>query len=369
MALPFLDLSLTHEQCREELDQAYLRVMNSNWFIMGQELAAFEAEFAAYCQTQHCIGVGNGLDAIVLILKALKIGPGDEVIVPANTFIATWLAVEQVGAKPVPVEPLPETYNIDPTRIKAAVSSKTKAIIVVHLYGQTAEMNAVNQLAREYGLKVIEDAAQAHGSRYHNRPAGSLGDAAAFSFYPGKNLGALGDGGAVVTDDSSLAATVRTLSNYGSAEKYRHDLPGCNSRLDEMQAAFLRVKLNWLDRWNRERQAIAKHYLSELSACSELTLPVVAEGMSPVWHLFVVQTPRREVLQKALMNAQISTQIHYPIPPHLSGAFKRRWQKGDLPLTETLAEQVLSLPIFPGLMRQYLKQMEHMLQIIQEHSH
>jgi dTDP-4-amino-4,6-dideoxygalactose transaminase len=367
-ALPFLDLSLTHLQCTEELDQAYQRVMKTNWFIMGQELAAFEAEFAAYCQSQHCIGVGNGLDAIVLILKAMNIGPGDEVIVPANTFIATWLAVEQVGARPVPVEPSSTTYNIDPSRIEAAISARTKAIIVVHLYGQPAEMNAINQLARERGLRVIEDAAQAHGARYHDQPAGSLADAAAFSFYPGKNLGALGDGGAVVTNDPVLAETVRTLSNYGSAEKYHHDLLGCNSRLDEMQAAFLRVKLNWLDSWNEERRNIASYYSAELSACRDLILPSVEDGNSPVWHLYVLRTPRRQELQTALHEAEVGTQIHYPIPPHLSGAFNGRWQKGDFPVTEALAQQVLSLPIFPGLLTHYPQQVEHMLQTIREQS-
>lgn len=367
-ALPFLDLSLTHLQCTEELDQAYQRVMKTNWFIMGQELAAFEAEFAAYCQSQHCIGVGNGLDAIVLILKAMNIGPGDEVIVPANTFIATWLAVEQVGARPVPVEPSSTTYNIDPSRIEAAISARTKAIIVVHLYGQPAAMNAINQLARERGLRVIEDAAQAHGARYHDQPAGSLADAAAFSFYPGKNLGALGDGGAVVTNDPVLAETVRTLSNYGSAEKYHHDLLGCNSRLDEMQAAFLRVKLNWLDSWNEERRNIASYYSAELSACRDLILPSVEDGNSPVWHLYVLRTPRRQELQTALHEAEVGTQIHYPIPPHLSGAFNGRWQKEDFPVTEALAQQVLSLPIFPGLLTHYPQQVEHMLQTIREQS-
>lgn len=368
MALPFLDLNLSHQSCRDELDQAYRRVMNGNWFIMGQELTAFEAEFAAYCQSQHCIGVGNGLDAIVLILKALGIGRGDEVIVPANTFIATWLAVEQVGAKPVPVEPKADTYNIDPEQIEQALTEATRAIIVVHLFGQTAEMDAITQLARRYDLKVIEDAAQAHGAYYQDHAAGSLADAAAFSFYPGKNLGALGDGGAVVTDDPVLASTVKALSNYGSAEKYHHDLPGCNSRLDELQAAFLRVKLSYLNRWNEERQSIAAYYLSELSVCSDLTLPFVPAAMTPVWHLFVVRTPQRQALQSALQNAQINTQIHYPIPPHLSGAFKHRWQKGDFPLTENLAEQQISLPLFPGILEYYPEQVERMLQTIREHS-
>ncbi|GAB4288162.1 MAG: DegT/DnrJ/EryC1/StrS family aminotransferase [Methylophaga sp.] len=367
MELPFLDLSLIHQSCREALDQAYQRVMNRNWFIMGQELAAFEAEFAAYCQSRYCIGVGNGLDAIVLILKAMGVGRGDEVIVPANTFIATWLAVEQVGAKPVPVEPVVDTYNIDPARIEQAITSSTKAIIVVHLYGQTAEMEPINQLARQYGLKVIEDAAQAHGALYQKRPAGSLGHAAAFSFYPGKNLGALGDGGAVVTNDPLLADTVRALSNYGSVEKYHHHLPGSNSRLDELQAAFLRVKLSNLEQWNEERRAIARYYLSELTDRTDLIMPVVPETMTPVWHLFVIRTTQRETLQAALQQEGIATQIHYPIPPHLSGAFNKRWQRGDFPLTETLAEQLLSLPIFPGMLDHYPRQVERMLQIIRAH--
>ncbi len=368
MALPFLDLELTHQHCRSELDLAYQRVMNANWFIMGQELAAFESEFAAYCEAEHCIGVGNGLEAIVLILKAMGIGRGDEVIVPANTFIATWLAVEQVGAKPVPVEPCADSFNIDPVALEQSITSTTKAIIVVHMYGQVAAMDVINQLAWQYGLKVIEDAAQAHGAIYQNHRAGSLGHAAAFSFYPGKNLGALGDGGAVVTDDPELAATVRALSNYGSVKKYHHDLSGTNSRLDELQAAFLRVKLPYLDSWNAQRRKVADFYMAELSAYADLILPVVPEDREPVWHLFVIRTGKRQALQAALAREQIATQIHYPIPPHLSGAFKHRWQKGDLPVTEQLADHVLSLPIFPGILEHYGEQVERMLQTIREHS-
>ncbi len=365
MALPFLDLGLTHEHCREELDQAYQRVMNANWFIMGQELAAFESEFAAYCQSQHCIGVGNGLDAIVLILRAMEIGQGDEVIVPANTFIATWLAVEQVGARPVPVEPSVDTYNIDPARIEAALTSKTRAIIAVHLYGQPAAMTAIKAVAQKYSLKVIEDAAQAHGARYQGVPTGSLADAAAFSFYPGKNLGALGDGGAVVTNDPNLALKVCMLRNYGSKEKYQHDLAGVNSRLDEMQAAFLRVKLRYLDEQNKQRARLANFYLSELADSESIKLPKIDKDIQPVWHLFVIRTNERERIQKLLFNNGIATSIHYPVPPHLSLAF-RGHRIQSMPITEMLAEQVLSLPVFPHALPKYEAEVTIMLKLLRQ---
>lgn len=364
MALPFLDLAISHQQCRAELDAAYQHVMDSNWFILGSQVAAFEQEFAAFCGVEHCVGVGNGLDALALILRAMAIGPGDEVIVPANTFIATLLAVEQVGATPIPVEPDARNYNLDPAQIEAAITSATRAIIPVHLYGQPADMDAINVLAKRYQLKVIEDAAQAHGAFYNNRPIGALGDAAAFSFYPGKNLGALGDGGAVVTNDPELADRVRMLANYGSAEKYHHDVAGCNSRLDELQAAFLSIKLRYLDGWNQQRRETANHYSEVLANCTDLILPHVASYASPVWHLYVVQTRNRHGLQQALAAEGISTQIHYPIPAHRSGAFKQRWSTNAFPLTEQLADDVLSLPIFPGILSHYGKEVEHMLQII-----
>jgi dTDP-4-amino-4,6-dideoxygalactose transaminase len=257
--VPFLDLKAAHAELRAELDAAYARVMDSGWFVLGDELAAFEAEFAAYCGARHCVGVGNGLDALHLILRAMQIGPGDEVIVPANTYIATWLAVSYAGAAPVPVEPDPRTFNLDPARVEAAVTPRTKAVMPVHLYGQPADVDAVREVAARHGLRVIEDAAQAQGARYRGRAAGSLADAAGFSFYPGKNLGAAGDAGAVTTDDDALAAELRRLRNYGSPAKYQHDVKGFNSRLDELQAAVLRVKLRRLDEWNARRAAVATY--------------------------------------------------------------------------------------------------------------
>jgi dTDP-4-amino-4,6-dideoxygalactose transaminase len=350
MKVPFLDLRATYLELQSELDKASQDVMNSGLYITGREVKAFEADFATYCEAKHCIGVGNGLDALCLILRALDIGAGDEVIVPANTYIATWLAVSSTGATPVPVEPNQVTYNIDNTLIEAAITPCTKAILVVHLYGQPAEMNPINQIAKKYGLKVIEDAAQAHGARYQDRKVGSLGNAAGFSFYPGKNLGAFGDGGAVTTDDDELAEKIRVLANYGSRIKYYNEVQGVNSRLDELQAAFLRVKLTKLDEWNQRRRVIADHYLSSLTEISGLTLPTVPEWAEPVWHLFVVATSHREQLQQTLHAAEIGTIIHYPIPPHLSAAYgDQQHLAGKLPITEAVAQRVLSLPIGPHL--------------------
>lgn len=347
--IPFLDLKAPYLELKEELDAAYQRVMQSGWFILGREVEAFEAEFADYCETKHCVGVGNGLDALYLILRAMDIGPGDEVIVPSNTYIATWLAVSNVGATPVPVEPGERTYNIDPALIAAAITARTKAILVVHLYGQPADMDPIRDLARCHGLKVIEDCAQAHGARYKGRRAGSLGDAAGFSFYPGKNLGALGDGGAVTTDDDALAERVRMLRNYGSRVKYHNEVKGFNSRLDELQAALLRVKLPRLDEWNERRCGVAQGYLDKLSAVPDLTLPYVPDWAEPVWHLFVVRHPRRDELQRHLSEAGIGTLIHYPIPPHASEAYEGEFAGTHLELAERLAATVLSLPIGPHL--------------------
>jgi dTDP-4-amino-4,6-dideoxygalactose transaminase len=361
MTIPFLELKPAYDELQEEFDTAYRRVMDSGWYLLGRELEAFEAEFAAYCGVKHCVGVGNGLDALHLILRAMHIGAGDEVIIPSHTFIATWLAVSYAGATPVPVEPDPQTYNLDPNRIVAAITPRTRAIMPVHLYGQPADMDPINEIAHQHGLRVIEDAAQAHGALYRGRHCGSLGDAAGFSFYPGKNLGAFTDAGAVTTNDGELAQEVRKLRNYGSAVKYQHELKGFNSRLDELSAAFLRVKLRHLDEWNERRRKIAQFYLVSLrpltsDLCppsSGLVLPFVPSWAEPVWHLFVIRHPQRDALQQKLTEAGIGTLIHYPVPPHLSGAYSEfRPLTSDLwrmPIAEQLAETVLSLPIGPHL--------------------
>lgn len=349
MRVPFLDLGATYQELQAELDEAYRRVMQSGWFILGQELQAFEQEFAAYVGVKHCIGVGNGLDALHLILRGYDIGPGDEVIVPANTYIATWLAVSYAGATPIPVEPCADTYNLDPARIEAALTSRTKAIMPVHLYGQPAAMEPIRAIAAAHGLKVIEDAAQAQGARYRGRRTGSLGDAAGFSFYPGKNLGAYGDAGAITTDDDALAERLRSLRNYGSQVKYHNDEKGYNSRLDELQAAILRVKLRYLDEWNARRAEIAALYLRALPSLG-LTLPAVPDDTEPVWHLFVVRSAQRDELQRRLGEAEIGTLIHYPIPPHLQTAYAELpYRAGDFPISEAMAHEVLSIPIGPQL--------------------
>jgi len=344
--IPFLDLKQTYLELKTELDIALQRVMNSGWYIHGEELRAFESEFAEYCNVKYCVGVGNGLDALHLILCAMDIGAGDEVIVPSNTFIATWLGVSYAGATPVPVEPDETTFNIDPTRIEAAITERTKAIMPVHLYGQPADMEPILEIARRYKLKVIEDAAQAHGARYKGKRVGGLGNAAGFSFYPGKNLGAFGDGGAVTTNDPIIAERVRRLSNYGSQIKYSHDVKGFNSRLDELQAALLRVKLRYLDDWNGRRQKIADQYLHKLLDQDYLTLPQVPQWAEPVWHIFVVRTPERDHLQKYLEGCRIQTLIHYPVPPHRQGAYQELSHL-SLPVSERIHKEVLSLPMNP----------------------
>ncbi len=347
--IPFLDLGAINNSHREDLEAAFRRVMDSGWFILGKELESFEAEFAAYCGVKHCIGVGNGLEALHLILRAMEIGPGDEVIVPANTYIATWLAVSYAGATPVPVEPEESTYNIDPALIEATITSRTKAIMAVHLYGQPAGMEPIRAIANRHGLKVIEDAAQAHGARCKERRTGSLGDAAGFSFYPGKNLGALGDGGAVTTNDDTVAERIRVLRNYGSKVKYHNEVKGYNSRLDELQAAFLREKLKTLDADNAHRGKLAGLY-TELLADTGLALPVVPAWTEPVWHIYAVRTPKRDQLQTYLQQNGIATMIHYPIPPHLQPAYAELGlAAGSFPLTEAIHSEVLSLPMGPHL--------------------
>lgn len=365
MKIPFLDLKAPYRELRDELDDAYRRVMESGWYILGQEVEAFEQEFAAYCGVRHCVGVGNGLDALHLILRAMEIGPGDEVIVPANTFIATWLAVSYAGATPVGVEPDEQTCNLDPSRIEAAITARTKAIMPVHLYGQPADMDPICEIARRHGLRVIEDAAQAHGARYKGRRAGALADAAGFSFYPGKNLGAFGDGGAVTTDDDTLAEKLRTLRNYGSKLKYQHDCQGYNSRLDELQAALLRVKLSKLDEWNGRRCAVAAHLTAALSRQSVLKAPHVPDWSDPSWHLYVIRSDSREMVQRRLAEQGIGTLIHYPVPPHLQQAYANLGLgRGRFPLSERLAGQVLSLPIGPHITAEQLDYLADCLRMV-----
>lgn len=350
MKVPFLDLRAAYLEIKEEIDEACRRALESGWYILGAEVEAFEREFADYCGVRHCIGVGNGLEALHLILRGYDICAEDEVIVPANTYIATWLAVSYAGAKPVPVEPNSQTYNLAPENIEAAITERTKAILPVHLYGQPADMDAINKIARRYNLKVIEDAAQAQGARYKGRLTGTLGDAAGFSFYPGKNLGAFGDAGAVTTDDEELADKVRILRNYGSRVKYYNEVKGFNSRLDPLQAAFLRVKLKYLDKWNTRRAQIASRYFEELSEMSEYIQPYVDKQTLPAWHLFVIRHPARDDLQKFLESKGIGTLIHYPVPPHLSGAYQNDFGVGfKFPISEKIADTVLSIPIGPHL--------------------
>jgi dTDP-4-amino-4,6-dideoxygalactose transaminase len=346
--IPFLDLKAAYLEVKNELDAAYQRVMSSGWYILGEEVETFEREYAEYCGTKHCIGVGNGLEALHLILRGYGIGASDEVIVPSNTYIATWLAASYAQAMPVPVEPNIDTYNIAPERIEAAITERTKAIMPVHLYGQPAEMDAINAIADKYELKVIEDAAQAQGAKYKGKRTGSLGDAAGFSFYPGKNLGAYGDAGAVTTDDDDLAEQIRMLRNYGSRKKYYNEVKGYNSRLDPLQAAFLRVKLKYLDEWNARRAEVAEYYMANLTGASDLVLPHVLEQTNPAWHLFVVRHLQRDDLQKYLESESVGTVIHYPIPPHQSDAYQEIKYK-DYPLAEKIAETIVSLPISPHI--------------------
>jgi len=356
MGVKFLDLLSPHLQLKDELNAAFNRVINSGWYITGKELEAFEQEFAQFSQAKYCIGVANGLDALHLILRAYEIGEGDEVIVPSNTFIATWLAASYAGATIVAVEPDPQTHNIDVSKIKAAITPKTKAIIAVHLYGQTAFVDEIVAIAKPLGIKVIEDAAQAHGAKYNGKTAGTLGDAAGFSFYPGKNLGAIGDGGAVTTNDCELAEKIKILRNYGSKKKYEHIVAGFNSRLDELQAALLRVKLAKLEQWNIRRREIANLYLNGLAA-SDLILPFVPENCEPVWHLFVVRTDKRDALQKHLTALSIETMVHYPIAPHLQNAYADlNLPLGTYPIAEQLQNQVLSLPIYPQMSNEQVEQ-------------
>jgi dTDP-4-amino-4,6-dideoxygalactose transaminase len=346
----FLDVGQSYLTLKAEIDAAFQRVMLSGEFILGREVQAFEREFAAYCGTAHCVAVANGLEALELILRGLGIGSGDEVIVPGFTFIATWLAISNCGATPVPVDVIEGTANLDPKLVSAAITSKTKGIMPVHLYGQPASMEPLLDIGRSHGIKVIEDSAQAHGALYKKRRAGSLAGAGGFSFYPGKNLGAFGDGGAVTTDDADLADRVSALRNYGSRQKYYHEVLGSNSRLDELQAAFLRTKLKDLDTLNHRRAQIADRYLNALSGLDGLKLPDVDLDTVPAWHLFVVRCAERDRLASHLAAAGIQSLIHYPIPPHLSEAYRHlSCDRKSLPVTERLSTEVLSLPMDPHM--------------------
>lgn len=349
MRVPFLDVPAVYFELKEQIDDAIERVLKSNCYILGPEVESFEREYAAYCDAQYCVGVANGLDALHLALVAMEVGPGDEVIVPSNAYIATWLAVSQCGASPVPVEPDEATYNLDPARVEAAITPRTKVILPVHLYGQPADLDPILRTARKHGLKLLEDAAQAHGAKHKGKRIGGHGDAVAWSFYPGKNLGAVGDGGAVTTNNQGIADRIRLLRNYGSRTKYINEVQGYNSRLDPIQAAILRVKLHYLDGWNERRQAVAAKYLQRIYD-AQLVLPYVPAWADPAWHLFVIRHPRRDALQKRLTDANIGTLIHYPIPPHRQQAYaSARYANGVFPLAERMAGEVLSLPIGPHL--------------------
>lgn len=349
MNVPFLDLGATYRELQGEIEAEVLRSLRSGWYIGGADVEAFERDFAVFAGARQCVGVANGLEALHLALRALDVGPGDEVIVPSNTFIATWLAVSQCGAIPVPVEPIGDTFNIDATKIATSITSRTKAIIPVHLYGQPANLDLILEVARQYGLRVLEDAAQAQGAQYKGVPIGAHGDAVAWSFYPGKNLGALGDAGAVTTNDAGLADRLRILRNYGSHQRYVNEVRGYNSRLDPVQASILRVKLRHLSEWNKRRAEIATYYLRGLEG-SGLVLPFVPEWADPSWHLFCVRHPKRDLLRERLIEAGVECLIHYPIPPHLQNAYKDLgYQRGVFPVAELMADTLISLPIGPTM--------------------
>ncbi|MGK5628336.1 DegT/DnrJ/EryC1/StrS family aminotransferase [Streptomyces sp. URMC 123] len=351
VTVPFLDVGAAYRELRADIDAALARVAASGRYLLGRELDAFEAEFAAYCDNDHCVAVGSGLDALELALRALGIGPGDEVVVPAHTFIATWLAVSAVGARPVAVEPTPDGLSLDPALVEAAVTPRTRAVMPVHLHGHPADLDPLLAIAERHGLAVVEDAAQAHGARYRGRRIGS-GHVVAFSFYPGKNLGALGDGGAVVTGDAAVAERVRLLRNLGSREKYRHEVRAGHSRLDEFQAAVLRAKLPRLDAWNARRAALAERYTRALGALPPIAVPTTAPWADPAWHLYVIRCAERDELRRRLARAGVETLIHYPVPPHRSPAYAddpAGAPAGTHPHSERLAAECLSLPLGPHL--------------------
>ena len=364
LKVPFADLRPMHDELRPELDLAFKRVMDSSSFIQGTEYKEFEKEYASYCGVKYCIGVGNGLDAIYLILRAYGYGKGDEIIIPSNTFIATALAVSYTGATPVFVEPDINTYNINPDLIEKKITSKTRAIIAVHLQGRSADMDIINSIAARHGLKVIEDAAQAHGAEYKGKKTGSLGDAAAFSFYPGKNLGALGDGGCVVTDDEILANKVRALGNYGSDYKYHHVYQGVNSRLDEMQSAFLRIKLKKLDIWNEDREKTAAKYFSGINNPLIILPPESDDVFKHIYHVFAIRCAFRDKLEIYLSERGIETVKHYPIPIHMQEAYRDMGlSEGSLPVSEEISRTILSIPMYYGLTEE---QINYVIRMINE---
>ena len=348
-AVPFLDLRAAYLELRDEIDAAIARTTDSGWYLLGEELRAFEAEWSRYTEAKHALGVANGLDALHLALLALGVGPGDEVIVPSNTYIATWLAVTQAGARPVPVEPDERTYNLDPERIEAAITPRTKVILPVHLYGLPADMDAIVEIAQRRGLRVLDDAAQSHGARVRGRRVGTIGDVTAWSYYPGKNLGAFGDGGGVTTNDDAIADRIRVLRNYGSRVKYVNEVRGFNSRLDEIQAAILRAKLARLDEWNARRARLADRYTRELAGLP-LQLPGTPDWAEHAWHLYVVRTGDRDGLQRRLKAAGVDTLIHYPTPPHRQEAYADLGlAEGAFPISERIHREVLSLPLGPHM--------------------
>lgn len=361
MRVPFLNLLASDILVRKDIDEAILRVVHSGGYILGDEVVEFEKEFSNYCDVSFCISVGNGLDALRLGLIALGVEPGDEVIVPSNTFIATWLAVTHCGAIPIPVEPDMRTYCLNPKLLEQAITKKTKVVIPVHLYGHAADLDPILKISRANGLMVLEDAAQAHGASYKNKKIGSHGDAVAWSFYPGKNLGAYGDGGAVTTNNESVAKSIACLRNYGSDIKYENKIIGLNSRLDEIQAAVLRIKLNKLDHWVGERRKISNKYSNGLANLPCISLPIIGNDVDHAWHLYVIESNKRDLLHNVLTGKGVQTLIHYPIPPSLQVAYQMLGLKGGCPIAERMSKRVLSLPIYPGLTD---TQIEHVIQSI-----
>lgn len=350
MRIPFFSFDGMHQSMRDDMIAAFGRFYDTNWYVLGKEVQAFEEEFAAYSEIKHCVGVANGLDALHIALQTLDIKEGDEVIVPSNTYIATWLAVSYTGASIVPVEPNPHTYNLDPKKIEAAITPATRAIMPVHLYGQPCEMEAIMQIAKNHKLFVVEDNAQSQGATYGGKKTGTFGTINGVSYYPGKNLGALGDAGGITTDRSDLAEEARVIRNYGSQKKYYNKRIGLNSRLDEIQAAFLRLKIPQLDKWNAERQKIAAIYNAGLEDIEEIQLPLITPSAVSVWHQFVILTPKRTQMIQFLDENGIGTLIHYPVPPHLQEAYHfLGYQRGDFPIAEKISDMALSLPIYPGL--------------------
>lgn len=351
--MKFIDFEMIHRDINQEIKEAVSRVIDSGWYVLGPEVEAFESNFADYCGTRYCVGVGNGLDALKMILLGYGVGAGDEVIVPSNTYIATWLAVSQVGASPIPVEPDIDTGNLNTALIESKITPKTKAILVVHLYGLCADMNPIREIADRHNLRVIEDSAQAHGAIYQGKKAGNLGDAAAFSFYPTKNLGCLGDGGAITTNNFDLAVKIRSLRNYGSEKKYHNHMKGFNSRLDEIQAAILNVKLRCLDKWNEERIFLAETYTGSLSGQDRITVPESPSDGRCVYHQYAIRVDcsKRDQLIEQLIEIGIPTMIHYPIPPHKSDAYRNDFLDNyeEFPIAEKLASELISLPIYPNM--------------------